>query len=62
MRRISRNKRGTDIVKGDCPPQTQYCIATFDVPDETYESLMYHRRKGKTFDEWWTISTLGGVS
>lgn len=46
---------------GDCPPQTQYCVATFDALDETYDSFMLQRRKGKTFKEWWSLSTLRGI-
>jgi hypothetical protein len=46
---------------GDCPPQTQYCIAAFDAPNETYESFMEYRRKGKTFGAWWSLSTLRGI-
>lgn len=46
---------------GDCSPHTQYCIATFDAPGETYESFMQLRRKGKTFKEWWDLSTLRGI-
>lgn len=46
---------------GDCPPQTQYCVAAFDASGETYESFMLLRRRGKSFKEWWDLSTLRGI-
>lgn len=45
----------------DLPDEKYYQTLAMEAPEKTYEDFMQYVRKGRSFEQWWSLQTIKGI-